>query len=137
MPSNSVFGKIFGSGRKRTVVPDPRAAFIFDGVGENELIGDFGLIGGGAAGLELDISRRKLGTPAHALKLASSENHTGGRDDPQVRADMMFFETRNGGAVYSTGSISWCASLFHNQHDNNVSRITRNVLERFLDTTPF
>ena len=133
---------------------DPRAAFIFDGVSKDELIGDFGLIGGGAAGLELDISRRKLGTPAHALKLASSENHTdaylhvtedvghmyialGGRDDPQVRADMMFFETPHGGAVYSTGSISWCASLFHNQHDNNVSRITRNVLERFLDTTPF
>ena len=132
---------------------DPRAAFIFEGVGEQERIGDFGLIGGGAAGLELDISRRKLGTPPHALKLASSEDHTdsylhvtedighmyiavGGRDDPQVRADMMFFETGGGGGVFSTGSISWCASLFHNQHDNNVSRITRNVLDRFLDATP-
>ena len=31
---------------------DPRAAFIFEGVGKDELIGDFGLIGGGAAGLE-------------------------------------------------------------------------------------
>ena len=49
---------------------------------------------------------------------------------------MMFFETPNGGAVFSTGSISWCASLFHDQHNNNVSRITRNVLERFLDETP-
>ena len=132
---------------------DARAAFIFEGVGADERIGDFGLIGGGAAGLELDISRRKLGTPPHALKLASSENHTdsylhvnedighmfiaiGGRDDPLVRADMMFFETPDGGAVFSTGSISWCASLFHNQHDNNVSRITRNVLERFLAESP-
>ena len=32
---------------------DPRAAFIFEGV-EDEIIGDFGLIGGGAAGIELD-----------------------------------------------------------------------------------
>ena len=132
---------------------DSRAAFIFEGVGDNERIGDFGLIGGGAAGLELDVSRRELGTPPHALKLASSQEHTdsylhvnedighlfigiGGRDDPEVRADMMFFETPNGGAVFSTGSISWCASLFHDQHNNNVSRITRNVLERFLDETP-
>jgi len=132
---------------------ESRAEFIFEGVDEDERIGDFGLIGGGAAGLELDVSRRELGTPEHALKLASSEDHTdsylhvtedighmyiavGGRDDPEVRADMMFFETPKGGAVYSTGSISWCASLFHNQHDNNVSRITRNVLNRFLDNTP-
>lgn len=132
---------------------DPRAAFIFDGVGAEELIGDFGLIGGGAAGLELDVSRRALGTPPHALKLASSENHTdsylhvnedighlyiaiGGRDDPEVRADLMYFETPNGGGVFSTGSISWCASLFHNHYDNNVSRITRNVVDRFLDKAP-
>ena len=33
---------------------DPRAAFIFEGVGPDERIGDFGLVGGGAAGLELD-----------------------------------------------------------------------------------
>jgi N,N-dimethylformamidase len=133
---------------------DKRAAFIFEGVGEGEKIGDFGLIGGGAAGWELDVSRHKLGTPPHALKLASSESHTdsylhvnedighmfiaiGGRDDPLVRADMMFFETPNGGAVFSTGSITWCGSLYHNQNDNNVSRITRNVLNRFLDPVVF
>ena len=129
---------------------DPRAAFIFDGVGEEELIGDFGLIGNGAAGIELDRYDRGYGTPPHALKLASSEDHTdsylhvnedighmyiaiGGRDDPQVRADIVYFETPNGGGVFSTGSIGWCTALFHNGYDNNVSRITRNVLLRFLD----
>lgn len=40
-----------------------RTEFIFAGIGEDELIGDFGLIGGGAAGLELDRADRQLGTP--------------------------------------------------------------------------
>ena len=132
---------------------DPRAAFIFEGVNE-EIIGDFGLIGGGAAGLELDWASRSYGTPPHALTVATSEQHTdsyirvnedighmspaiGGQDDPRVHADMVFFETPHGGAVFSTGSIGWISSLFHNNHDNNVSRITRNVLDRFLDATAF
>ena len=132
---------------------DPRAAFIFEGV-EDEIIGDFGLIGGGAAGLELDSASRGYGTPPHALTVATSEQHTdayirvnedighmllsiGGLDDPQVHADMVFFETPRGGAVFSTGSIAWISSLFHNDHDNNVSRITRNVLDRFLDPAGF
>ena len=131
---------------------DPRAAFIFEGV-EDEIIGDFGLIGGGAAGLELDSASRAYGTPPHALTVATSEQHTdayirvnedighmllsiGGQDDPQVHADVVFFETPRGGAVFSTGSIGWSSALFHNDHDNNVSRITRNVLDRFLDPTP-
>ena len=33
---------------------NPLAAFIFEGIGEDEVIVDFGLIGGGAAGLGLD-----------------------------------------------------------------------------------
>ena len=132
---------------------DPRAAFIFEGV-DGEIIGDFGLLGGGAAGLELDWASRAYGTPPHALTVATSEQHTdayirvnedighlllaiGGQDDPRVHADVVFFETPRGGAVFSTGSIGWIASLFHNNHDNNVSRITRNVLDRFLDTTAF
>ena len=133
---------------------DPRARFIFEGVGDDERIGDFGLVLGGAAGLELDRYDLAFGTPPHALRLASSEDHTGtylhvneelghmypsisGLDDPNVRADLVFFETGAGGAVFSTGSIAWCGSLFHNQYDNNVSRITGNVLRRFLDSTRF
>jgi N,N-dimethylformamidase len=49
-----------------------------------------------------------------------------------VRADMVYFETNNGGAVFSTGSITWCGSLSHNSYDNNVSRITENVLRHFI-----
>ena len=132
---------------------DPRAAFVFEGV-DDEIIGDFGLIGGGAAGLELDAIRHDLGTPPNTLVLASSEAHSDvimlvneefgvvppnlkGSEHPNVRADMTFFDTAAGGAVFATGSIAWCGSLSWNGYDNNVSRITGNVLRRFLDPTPF
>lgn len=133
----------------------PRARFIFEGVGEDEVIGDFGLIGGGAAGLELDRADRQLGTPPHALVLATSRGgHTdiylvvceellatypglGGTENELVRADMVFYETPNGGAVWSASSIAWAGSLSHNKYNNNVSRITNNVLRRFIDPKPF
>ena len=53
-----------------------------------------------------------------------------------VRADMVFFETANGGGVFSVGSITWCGALAHNDYDNNVSRITENVLRRFAAPNP-
>lgn len=133
---------------------DPRAAFIFEGIADDEKIGDFGLIGGGASGMEIDCANVELGTPPHALVLASSaqqsEAHvlvveemlfnfmgTTGDVCPEVRADLVFFETPGGGAVFSTSSIAWAGALSHNKYDNSVSRITRNVVNRFLDPTPF
>jgi N,N-dimethylformamidase len=133
---------------------DPRAAFVFDGVGAEERIGDFGLIGGGAAGLEIDRHDVALGSPVHSLVLASSVGHTDtymltleemlanrptttGTQDPMVRADLVFFETAGGGAVFSTGSIAWSGSLSHDGYRNNVARISDNVLRRFVDPTPF
>jgi N,N-dimethylformamidase len=56
----------------------------------------------------------------------------GGTQDPGVRADIVYFPTLGGGAVFSTGSIAWCGSLSHNNYDNNVSRITANVLDHFM-----
>jgi N,N-dimethylformamidase len=50
---------------------------------------------------------------------------------------MVFYETPNGGAVFSTSSIAWAGALAHNTYHNNVSRITENVIRRFLDSTPF
>ena len=35
-------------------------------------------------------------------------------------------------AVFAVGAISWCGSLSHNGYDNNVSRITANVLRKFM-----
>ena len=63
--------------------------------------------------------------------------HLGADDSEYVRGDIVFFETANAGAVFSMSSISWAGSLCHNNYDNNVSRITENVLRRFLDEAPF
>ena len=46
---------------------------------------------------------------------------------------MTFFETPGNGAVFSTGSITFCGSLPFNNFDNNCSHILKNVLDRFLD----
>ena len=46
-----------------------RASWIMEGVGDEELIGDFGLAGGGAGGIELDRYELGLGTPPHTLLL--------------------------------------------------------------------
>lgn len=129
-----------------------RAAFVFEGI-EEETIGDFGLSGGGAAGIEVDAANSEHGTPPHALVLASSTRHTdvylmtpeemldpvpglGGTEAPSIRADMVFFETPEGGAVFSTGSIAWAGAMAWNDYDNHVARISENVLRRFLDPTP-
>ena len=57
--------------------------------------------------------------------------------DPNVRADMVFFETPAGGAVFSVGSISFAGALATDDYDNDIARMTGNVFERFADPTPF
>ena len=136
--------------RRSTQASDPRVSWILEGI-DDEILGDFGLSGGGAAGYELDRVDRRLGTPEHTIILASSEGHSANfvlvpeehlthvttwpGDPPQdlIRADMAFFEAPKNGAVFSTGSITFCGSLPHNGCDNNISRILENVLDRFLD----
>ena len=60
--------------RKRPEADHPRVAWMFEGI-EDEIFGDHGLGGHGAAGFELDRADKRLGTPAHAVVVASSENH--------------------------------------------------------------
>jgi N,N-dimethylformamidase len=135
---------------------DPRAAFIFDGVdgSAGRAFGAFGLAGNGAAGMEIDRADFALGTPSHALVLGSSLRHTDiylmtpedlldptpdmtGTQSEMVRSDMVFFETPSGGAVFSVGSIAWPAAMAWNRYDNEVARVTANVLRRFDDAAPF
>lgn len=132
---------------------DPRAAFIFAGV-EGDLIGDYGLNGGGAAGNEIDRADMDLGTPPNALIVARSQVHTdvylmtpedlldptptwSGTQSDLIRSDLTFFETASGGAVFSVGSIAWAAAMAWNGYDNDVARITENVVRRFIDPEPF
>src|SRR5262249_40554377 len=142
------------SGYRRTPESaDPRVAFAFAGIGTDETIGNFGLIGGGAAGLEVDIADRGLGTPPHALVVAQSEELSDtyllvneevsintpdmmGSMNPKIRSDLVFFETRQGGAVFAFSSMAWSGSLSYNGYNNNVSRLTGNILNRFTDDAP-
>jgi N,N-dimethylformamidase len=130
----------------------PDMAWIFDGV-RDEILGDFGLSGGGAAGFELDRADRRLGSPPNVRILARSEGHqahfvtvpeellshiatvTGEAPEALIRAEIVFFRTRRGGAVFSTGSITFCGSLSHDKYENNVSRMVANVLRGFSAET--
>lgn len=136
--------------RKQPDADSPRARFIFEGV-DGDVIGDFGAHMGGAVGEEIDRADIRLGTPHHALVVASAKLEKGwerateefmtqSHVEPgaeEIRADMVFFETPNGGAVFSTGSIAWASALAHNDYRNNVSQIMGNVVRRFLDPRPF
>jgi N,N-dimethylformamidase len=130
---------------------EDRARFIFEGINAGEIIGDFGLNTGAAGGFEIDRMDYSLGTPSNTLLLASSTDHQksywhtieeafvmGEHEcaSDKVRADMTFHEHPSGGGVFSVGSISWTGSLSHNTYRNNVSKITENVLKRFLLDKP-
>ena len=127
----------------------PEFGFIFEGV-EGKEIGDVPnlVMAHGAAGFEMDRHDPLLGSPPDATVLASSSGHSdfyligvediqathnslGGQTNPNVRADMAYLPYPNDGAVFSTGSISWCGCLSHNDYENDISRITENVLRRF------
>ena len=84
-------------------------------------------------------------SPAHALLLATAsgfdetyqhvveevDSSNKGPVDALVKADMVYFEYPNGGAVFSVGSISWNGALSYDGYNNTVARITNNVLKRF------
>ena len=127
----------------------PNVAWIFEGI-DDELLGDFGFSGGGAAGFELDRADIRLGSPSNVNILASSEGHgdsfvlvheeqlthlTTWAQEPQadlMRADMVYYDVPGGGAVFATGSITFCGSLPWNGFNNNISHLLRNVVQRFL-----
>jgi N,N-dimethylformamidase len=130
----------------------PEVSWMFNGIGRDELIGDFGLGLGGASGLEMDRYDLALGTPPHTRLLCASFGHSdaytlvpediqimmpglGGTQSPLVRGDVTFFDTRNGGAVFAAGSIAWSQALPINNGDNNVATITRNVIDAFIGNT--
>ena len=147
----SAQGTFLGSYFRRTPEShDPKVSWIFEGI-EEEILGDFGLSGSGAAGYELDRADPALGSPEELIVVARSEKHaesymvvpeevlshvmtvTGESHDALIRADMGYFETPSGGAVFSTGSITFCGSLPSNGFDNNISRLLLNVVRRFLE----
>jgi N,N-dimethylformamidase len=129
---------------------DPRLAFIRQGIEDRVLpgarFGERGLMGGGAAGHEIDRADTSLGTPLHALVLASglpqdpsfepaneerlTQEWPGGRE-AIIRSDITFFETAEGGAVFSVGSMSFIGGLPIDGYDNTLARLLENVVRRF------
>jgi N,N-dimethylformamidase len=95
-----------------------------------------------------------LGSPPHVLTVATSAGrHTDsyllvmedygnsqqgidGTQHPRVRSDMAYHETPNGGACFAFSSIAFIGALPWNQGNNNVSRLVRNVLDRFAKDGP-
>jgi hypothetical protein len=77
---------------------------------------------GGASAHELD----KIGadSPPNIQHLARGDNDGG------QGADMTLYETESGGAVFAVGSLAWTLAI---QVDEQVSRITANVLRRFCN----
>lgn len=124
-------------------------AWVFAGINE-EIVGDYGLSGGGAAGFELDRADPMLGTPENTVILARSEdppksfvtvheellgasNTISGENAPDLmRGEIVYFDTPSGGAVFSVGSITFCGSLWRDgRFDGPVSRLLENVVRRF------
>ncbi|ADE38841.1 N,N-dimethylformamidase beta subunit family domain-containing protein [Candidatus Puniceispirillum marinum] len=132
----------------KRVCDDSTFDWVFDGIDDGP-IGDFGFSGNGAAGFELDRIDTKLDEGQEITILAQSydtrdtfmlvpeeqlthlTNLSGGSESEAKRADMVYFKTPSGGQVFSVGSITFCGSLPWNNFDNNVSRLLRNVIDRF------
>lgn len=148
-----------GQGFRRCVgyrrAPDSEraeVAFVFAGVAAGNF-GERGAIGGGCAGIEVDRADELLGSPREGYLLGSSlpfdETYfmaneellvtrptIFGKHAPSVRSDIFLLTHESGGAVFSTGSIAWIGGLVTQAGDPAVQRITRNVIERFLDAQP-
>jgi N,N-dimethylformamidase len=134
----------------------PAGAWVFEGVStETGIGGDMPTLQspGGPMGEEVDRVDYVLGTPANAVVLGTSqrfgdeyllvieEDNTtslweGGADNPLVRGDVTLVHYPNGGAAFSAASMVWSGGFFHNNYDNDMTRITENVLDRFASGEP-
>lgn len=129
---------------------DPSVNWVFKGIDGDGVIGDAGLVMDGASGDELDRFDPALGSPPHGVVLATSlphskyyklvvedvlmtTDHLGGDENNKVRSDITLIETGAGGGVFSVGSITWAGAMAFNEFDNDVARMTDNVLRRFLE----
>ncbi len=143
-------GLFEGKGYRRMPASyEPRFAWLFEGI-EGEEIGTEGFSGGGAAGYELDRADVELGTHPDAVVLARSHDHpdhfvavpeellshvatvSGEPEHDLIRAEILYWETPVGGIVFSTGSITFCGSLFQSPESGGVSPMLERLVERFL-----
>ncbi|KAH8175291.1 N,N-dimethylformamidase beta subunit [Sarocladium implicatum] len=140
---------------EEAIVNSKEHAWLFEGLSQDPSTGQVKRIlgpegfGGGASGDEIDRMDFALGTPSNAILLATSVGHddtfglfneeimypminTTGTVNRKIRSDMVLFETSGGGMVFSVGSINWYGSLGWDAYENNVAKLTWNVVKRFM-----
>ncbi|MBA4189029.1 MAG: N,N-dimethylformamidase [Planctomycetaceae bacterium] len=113
------------TGAPYRVVDASHWAFAGTGLKTGDIFGEKSLhmrCPGGASGHETD--KVSPSSPANLMVIAKGLNPDDGG------AEMLTFDTPSGEAVFSVGSINYVASL---PVDEQVSRITVNVLRRFLE----
>ncbi|KIW81561.1 hypothetical protein Z517_04587 [Fonsecaea pedrosoi CBS 271.37] len=155
MSCNTLFGVGFcaqGTGPgvpyKRTEASrNTQLSWMFAGV-DGDIIGEHGF-GGGASGDEIDRYDVENGSPEDAIVLATSTGHnddfgiatedlnypaldTLGTQTSLIRSDIVYYVGAGGGGVFSVGSINWYCSLGWDDYDNNVAKLTGNVIRGFL-----
>ncbi|KAK5202402.1 hypothetical protein LTR41_011845 [Exophiala xenobiotica] len=126
-------------------------AWIFQGLDQEELIGEYGLAGP-ASGNEMDKHDVGNGSPSSSVVLATTMGHSEhfiidpsdlpyplthpvclvGSETREIRSDMVYLRTTGGGQVFSVGSVNWYCSMAWKGYNNNVATVTLNVLRRFL-----
>lgn len=133
---------------------DKKFDFIFKHMPNKKKFGNFGLSGHGAAGIELDSVNFLLGTPEKTHVLAFSKDHSdiyllapeemldpapglGGTENEKIQSNLAIHQNDNFGGFFSVGSIAWAGSMAWNNYDNEVSRLTFNILESFVKKKRF
>ncbi len=161
-PSHRLVGSGFSAQGRQLGFPyrftdgihDPRVAFMCEGLQPTpgESFGETGFMGGGAAGFELDSVDPAHGTPPNTLVVAKgivihpdyypvNEDRLATalpkKTEDWSCADILFFETPAGGAVFSVGSMTYVGSLVVDGSNTTLGKLTTNVLRRFIDAAPF
>ena len=114
-----------GTGAPYRVLDASHWVFAGSGLKNGDLVGEQSLDmrnPGGASGHETD--KMSAQSPSNAKLLAKGINPDSGG------GEMVYFETPSGGSVFAVGSISFTCSI---AVDDGISRITANVLHRFMN----
>jgi hypothetical protein len=126
---------------------DSSFSWVWDGINTDELIGEEGF-GGGASGDEIDRWDPQYGSPEDAVVLATSIGHPDefvmfpedigfqvteikGTETDLIRSDITLHQTPGGGRVFAVGSMNWYCSLGWDAYENNVAKLTENILRSF------
>ena len=113
---------------------EQRFSFVFENI-DDDVIGDFGLNLGSAAGYEMDLVQdwwAPSDVELVVLARATCPDFVGPTRIPVApAADLALLMLPGGGAVFAAGSVTWTGSLSHDNYSNSVSTITENVLRHF------